>query len=151
MVYTAQSAGDPCIIQCHNNVFCFHTVSFLGIFNTRSGFFITTEHCADVSMELSITASVWVLLLKSSNQLRAHHFRCETGTVFFRHTILHLSTLLFIFILQPNQSHKAPLSPALPRELSENCHLSAHTRVLQASLHWSHGPFTFCEFTPIEK
>lgn len=137
MPHTVQSAGDPWIIQDHNSILCFYSVSFLGISNTWSGVFITTEHCADISMTLSITASVWVLFLKSSNQVSVHNFQRETGTVFlqahhfpFIYTAFHSSFYNRVSLIRP-----LTVQPCPTNHQKTATSVPVWDRVWQSSLH----------------
>lgn len=107
-------------------MFSTFTVSFLGAFTTSLGDFC---YCWALCWYFHGTPSQPVSGSHSRRvavSSRAIISKVKLGLFSFRHSILHLSKLLFIFTLQHNQSHEAPLRPALPCESAEN--LSAFRR-----------------------
>lgn len=101
-------------------MFSTFTVSFLGAFTPSLGVFY---YCwalwwyfhGTPSQPLSVSHS-WRAAVSSRTIIS----KVKLGLFSFRHSILHLSTLLSIFTLQHNQSPEAPLRPALPCESAEN-------------------------------
>lgn len=119
VVYMVQSEGDLQTIQCHK-MFSAFTVSFLGAFTIPLGDFcycwaLCWYFHGTPSHPVSGTHS-WRAAVSSGPIIS----KVKLGLFSFRHSILHLSILIFIFTLQHNQSHEATLRPALPCESAEN-------------------------------